>query len=774
MFNVFDRTMKMNEKHLDELMGLFLVDLRQKAGLSQQDVAVRSDVINGSPVLDQRSVSRMEKSPLSASSLSIAAYMNAVGRTPVDFYEKLKLETQVMKDETHSASPEALNINAITTKITKSLNKVETAVSIFSKHNESLLNDLKIGEHLDAAIDTLKGLERKPVIGVFGHFDVGKSTILNTLLGTELLPERYQPATSIVNLIVHETDRPSSLGNYNVAVFRKGFLPHMIHSVELVDKYLVEKGDYSLLPELGMHDYDEQVSNDAYIAMIFFKSDILKNVWLLDTPGQLNDEETGDTEKALSGVELVDGVMYVSPVTGFLDAKDIPFFSQILRNRPPVSKDKPLSHLLMVASHAHSSITEEQLSFIRYTSYKRLKKSMNELIFDIWKEDDFIEITPDPRQLTERTYPFWRENKEYKQELSNQFSLMALHLTANHDALVDQAIKRLEDSLLKIIERCKGELESKKQDVQIRVEALDAQEKKFRVESAQVSLQINELIDSCSQRADDDKDKVLDYYNANMNPDSLSKMIRSNFDDKKDASTNIGAIISQKLSTKVERTLKQSGRFFNVELDQLLERWQKAFPSNNSFSKEHYQSEIIDEFDVSGFNTRAAFIGGMSGLTSLGAMSLYVSSTISSNLGAYILVAKVGGWLTTLGITSSVTTSTSFVAAIGGPIVVGAIIAGVIGYAVYRLVGNDWQTSLAKKVYEKLQSTDTESKLIEPIDKYWDGTQEAVRAGLAALIKESEEQLTSLRKDAETIYDVQEINRCLDVCCSIMHVLKNQ
>lgn len=54
----------------------------------------------------------------------------------------------------------------------------------------------------------------------------------------------------------------------------------------------------------------------------------------------------------------------------------------------------------------------------------------------------------------------------------------------------------------------------------------------------------------------------------------------------------------------------------------------------------------------------------MTGLASLGAMAVLVS-TIGSNLGVYILVGHVAGWLTTLGITSSVTTLTSFVAAIG-------------------------------------------------------------------------------------------------------------
>ncbi|NNN90589.1 hypothetical protein FKN13_24710, partial [Vibrio sp. 2-2(9)] len=620
----------------------------------------------------------------------------------------------------------------------------------------------------------LKGLNRKPVIGVFGHYDVGKTTILNTVLNSDILPECYQPATSVVNLILHEDDKPKTLKECSVAVFKKGFLPHMVHDPELVNKFLIEKGDFSLLQKLGVHDYDEGTNEDAYIAMVFSTAEILKHVWLLDTPGHLNEEETGDTDKALAGVELIDGLVFVSRFSGFFDSRDFAFFSQIVRQRPPVNPDFPLEHVTIISSHCHSAISLEQINQAKNSAFKRLKKPMNELVFENWLEDGHIQSLPEPTDLVDRTFPFWRENDDYRTNMISEIIKVVNHLTENHSDIVDNAIDRLNKQLITLLTDAKGELSVKKQGVDSRVKALDEQETKFRSESTEIISRFEELISSCSLRKREDTEKVLNYYNANMSAEGLASLIRSHYDDKKDASNNIGALVGQKLSSKVEQALKTSGANFNNELALLLERWQKAAPNMvNVGNGDAAPIAGIDGINVSAFDAKAAFIGGLTGLGSLGAMSLYVSTTIASNLGAFILVAQVGGWLTSLGITGSVTTATSFVSAIGGPIVVGAVIAGALGYAIYRLVGRDWQTSLGKKVRDQLNKNDVESKLKSPITKYWDNTAKAVRSGINGLIKDTDSYIEKLRKQANTEYDIESLDKCMSVIDKIKSTIKH-
>lgn len=752
------------DKSITDQMSKYLLSLREGAKLSQQDVAERSNFIGNACHLDQRTVSRLEKDPLSATAINIAAYMNALGREEGEFYAKLK-ELSCQLGET-SMDNNLINQNKhqISSLIEGALSRVRDASGILQSSNEPYLRELNLGEKLKSAKDTLKGLYRKPVIGVFGHYDVGKTTILNTVIGDRILPELYQPATSVVNLIVHEDDKPESLAGCNVAVFRKGFLPHMVNDPSLVKQYLIQMGEYSLLDELGVHDYDEGTNADAYIAIVFSKAEILKNIWLLDTPGHLNEDETGDTEKALTGVELIDGMLFVSRFNGFFDSKDFAFFTQIARHREPVDPDAKLEHIAIVASHCHNSITIDDINNVKRNAYKRLNKQMTEFIFQPWFENGKVNIKPSSSDLECRTFPFWRETPEYKNTLLSEILSMAGHLNNNHEKLVSNAIQRLDDELIRVLTNAQNDLMVKKQGVHARVKELDEQEAKFREESRKITTRFEKLVSSCSSRKSEDIERVLNYYNAHMSAEGLAGMIRANYDDKKEAANSIGALIGQKLNTKVEQTLKLSGESFNNELDLLLNQWQEAAPNMaHAGMREADSIEGLSDVNVSAFDAKAAFIGGMTGLTSLGAMSLYVSTFISSNLGAYILVGQVAGWLTSLGITGSVTSTTSFVAAIGGPVVVGMVLAGILGYGIYRLVGRDWQSSLGKKVRDVLVKEGTDSKLEDPISKFWDSTASAVRQGIDSLIKDTDVYIDRLRKEANTEYDIAALEACIEV-----------
>ena len=761
----------MNRK-LSEQMSEYLLSIRENAKLSQQDVATRSNFIGTKCHLDQRAVSRLEKDPLSTTAINIAAYMNALGREEKDFYDKIKEITSQLEATTVGQIPETQSNNQITEHIESALDRVTRATRILTTHSSSYLQELNLENKLLSAKENLKGLYRKPVIGVFGHYDVGKTTVLNTILDSRILPESYQPATSIVNLIVHDDDKPATLVGCNVAVFRKGFLPHMINNKTEVDQYLIKMGDYSLLEELGIHDYDEGTNDEAYIAMVFSKAKILKKVWLLDTPGHLNEEDTGDTEKALAGVELVDGLLFVSRFNGFFDSKDFAFFSDILRHREPATPNGKLEHVAIIASHCHNSIMESDIAKAKSNAYKRLRKQMDEFIFEPWFNEEKVKEKPNSLDLESRTLPFWRETPEYKNVLISEITTMSNYLSGNHSKLVENAISRLDEQLVKVLTNAKNELLSKKQGVDERVKELDEQELKFRSESAEIIDRFEKLISTCSSRKDEDIERILNYYNAHMSAEGLSSLIRTTFDDKKEAEDNIGALVGQKLNNKVKQTLKASSDSMTNEIDLLISQWDKSTPNMTKMIGDCSDAKGIAGSSFSAFDSRAAFIGGMSSLTSLGAMSFYVSTYITSNLGAYILVARVAGWLTRLGITSSVTTTTSFVAALGGPITIGITLASALGYALYRLVARDWQASFGKKVRDTLVKEGTEDKLKDPIDKFWSSTSQAIREGVKGLTKDTENYITKLRSEATTEYDIMKLDECIEIVEDLKDIFK--
>ncbi|WP_195837232.1 helix-turn-helix domain-containing protein, partial [Vibrio cholerae] len=263
----------MKHDELNERLRTFLISSRENAGLSQSDVAARSEVFGIGRTLDQRAVSRIESQPMNADAIKIAGYLSAVGIQPSKYYEILTEYTY--KEDDYIMS----EVGEQTIKI-----KVEAAKSLISSvkdsidcYNHEYIDSIGLKskvEQLEAVVD---GLNRKPVIGCFGHFDAGKSTLINTVINQSLLPTKYQPATCVVNLLMHESDKPETISG-NVAVFKKGFKPHMVHSPVDVEKYLIEQGGSEILDRLGVHNHEDDVLNEAYIAIVFSDSEILRSV----------------------------------------------------------------------------------------------------------------------------------------------------------------------------------------------------------------------------------------------------------------------------------------------------------------------------------------------------------------------------------------------------------------------------------------------------------------------------------------------------------------
>jgi len=736
----------MQTEALEERLKAFLIAKRDAAGLSQSDVAARSEVFGMGRQLDQRAVSRIEQAPLSSDALKIAAYMTAVGCTPADYFDELSRLTN--KEETDLNMTTMLQ-NRIHEKLAQARTKLDQAQSIIDAAHDTYLGSLQLSETFEGSRALLDGLQRKPVIGCFGHFDAGKSTLLNTIISESVLPTKYQPATSVVNLLMHTSERPASLVG-SVAVFRKGFMPHMIYDASLVDKYLIEQGDGDLLRRYGMHQHDKELAQDAYVAVVFSEAEILNHVWLLDTPGQLGDGDDSDTDKALAGVELTDGIVFMSNHTGFLKDSDLGFAANVIRPRVPVNRDDSLGHLLFVQSHCHSEIPAADVDAVGLSAFRRVKRQLDNMIFAAWTEEGYIDAPPSADQLAARVQPFWRENDLYRNATLRRIREMASKLTASHEAIVDQRIDKTIKQMVAALQGAVDQLTFRKEDTIKRVQEVEEQEARFRLEAGELVAQFEALIASCSQRKKHDLETIGNYYRVQASAESIEKLIHETYTDKKEAQGEVVNYVTQLFTGKLESVLKTSGRSISAEVDNLLQRWQAAAPAMAVGTTSASPGDLA--IDLTAFNSRAAFIGGMAGLGSLGAMSLYVG-TIASNLGAYILVGKAAGVLASLGLVGSVTSVTSFVAAIGGPITIGIAIAAAIGYMFYRLLGGSWQKSLANKVAEALRENNLLGRLEEPVGAFWASTEQAMRAGLKELVLQTDEHINGLKRDAATAYD---------------------
>jgi len=175
--------------------------------------------------------------------------------------------------------------------------------------------------------------------------------------------------------------------------------------------------------------------------------------------------------------------------------------------------------------------------------------------------------------------------------------------------------------------------------------------------------------------------------------------------------------------------------------------------------QKEYQNSNSYDFN---FDFRESFIAGtFAGLGSFGALAFWAASL--GNLGGYILVAQFVSFLSALGIGFGFSGGTAgiiaFVAAIGGPIVLGIALSSSIGLAVAKLVSSiteSWQKRLAKQTVKYFQEQDIIDKFADGINEFWEDTTKSFNQGADAVEKDWQRYLDHLREITSPEIDSKE------------------
>ncbi len=126
--------------------------------------------------------------------------------------------------------------------------------------------------------DIVKTSLQKPKIAFVGRSDVGKSTMINTLLGTAKMPVQWTPTTAIAVYVKHVNDRPSYMKE-DVWIFKSDennliWDDKYLENEEYCTSLKIDSGSFEILKDYGTRSGKYFEDNQATSAGVFIDSSI--------------------------------------------------------------------------------------------------------------------------------------------------------------------------------------------------------------------------------------------------------------------------------------------------------------------------------------------------------------------------------------------------------------------------------------------------------------------------------------------------------------------
>jgi hypothetical protein len=141
------------------------------------------------------------------------------------------------------------------------------------------------------------------------------------------------------------------------------------------------------------------------------------------------------------------------------------------------------------------------------------------------------------------------------------------------------------------------------------------------------------------------------------------------------------------------------------------------------------------------------------------------------NLGGYILVAKLASVLSAVGLSVGSTSLVTLVAAIGGPVTLAIGLAALLTLSVWALLGESWQSRLAKKIANILTEKEFLKKVENGVNSFWEQTWRAFEAGANEIERKFAQYLLT---NEQLFSDEQENSRAkIEATLKVLEELKD-
>ncbi len=582
--------------------------------------------------------------------------------------------------------------------------------------------------------DLCRRVSRKPNVVLAGHFDAGKSRLCNALLGREALPTSYRPTTAAATWLLHVDDRPDFAGSDSVHVFKAGFDPLGVADRDTYGRYIEKCGGMEILASYVMHQ-ERRGNETEYTVVVFLDAPLLKACNLVDLPGHQNKEI--DEKIALAALNLADVLVYLSTVTGFLNASDMVHLRARLRQLAPIERFglPPLSNFLLVVSHAHPNIKDADLKHVLTDGAVTLMRELGETVFRERADRTGDAITL--KHVQDRIFPFWFETPDRRDQLREAVRKLL------HDQLPQAWLPAADEQVDEFREGARGACDRHIAQYRKALEdiaAAKADLERRRLDEARRKQERDRQRQAIERQVVAEEEQCVQFVHQQfaqlVNDEAVERFITRRYNDKKDAQKYAAGALIDVLQSRVAEYNDKRSKVLSENISAYLGQ----FDATHSIARPDGSAAVEVAFDAKG-----VFLGSMAGLGTLGALGAWAASL--GNLGGYIIVSKVAGLLASLGIGLGGSSAlVSFVAGLGGPAVIGVAVAAAVGWLVSALFGDSWQKRLGHNVVQHLRKHDVHSKFETGVGEYWRSTGTAFRRAADDVEKRYAEQIAELTR----------------------------
>lgn len=650
----------------------------------------------------------------------------------------------------------------------------KTLIDYIERYSEDFkdLTEARYGKLISDLRSGVYQAIKKPKIAIVGRSDVGKSAMINAIMGIEKMPTAWTPTTSIIVYIKHISDRPSFISE-DVWIFKSskegiGWDDSRLNDESYCQDWKLAAGGTEILKTYGTRQGDNYISNDAGSAIIFVDSDVLKNCDFIDLPGFGTGDREEDDAMTLSASQRADVLVYLSIANGFMRDEDIQYLHHAIKNLNIIEskEDKcilPLSNLFIVSSQAHTVDrgNETSLKNILDKGCERFEKTITD---NFWS---------DRESATGYAYThdiFRSRFFTYSTDIEQTRTAFEIEMKRVIEVLPGQVERKAKDFVKDYVASARISLDNEIEDYNKILSEKDKYENLLneinKNEPARKNSSQNDRIHVSKKIDDFRKESISEFaekYGNTISVDSIVNIIKTKgFKKNKEDVQLLSNYINSLVEDAIQSVLKKKSE----DLSEVIEKYISGFQRSTL-------GEKADKIGIStvSFNATRAFAAGLTGLATIGGLALWASTL--GNLGAYILLAKGVSLLAALGISVGGTAAAaSAIAAVGGPVVLGIALAVIASLAVFSIFSGGWEKSLAKKLVKAYDDQDALMKYKKAISLFWEDTQKAFEASSDNMEKEWEDYVGNLRGMIEN-YDVDDIIRRIDVAREIKSFFTN-